>query len=569
MFGIFKRNTVTETNSDEYNTVSREEIKRTYTGGKIQVSDTGVREELRFLSVTEDDLGLIHSWQDVFNATCDEMVDSFYAHIQQTQATNDILNKYSSVERQRPKLIKYVRTLFTGKIDDAYIEDRKKVGILHEKSNLHPSWYIGMYNVLRKIMDDKLEGAGASIRDRLDFNGAFTRLLDADIALVINYFSQARLQKVIDANDRSQQFQDMVDQIGMLTNEAVKGNLSTKADCAGFEGQTLEILNSLNSMVDIMQAPVREALDVLKSMAAGDLTIRMQNNYQGDLASLKEAINHVANSMNETLGTVAQAIKQVSDGSNQVSGAAQTLSQGTTQQASALQEITASLTEMGDQITHNSQAASQAEKLAGMSQASSDRGHKQMRELISAMDDMKTSSDAISKIIKVIDEIAFQTNLLALNAAVEAARAGVHGKGFAVVAEEVRNLAQRSAKAAKETTGLIEGNKDKVDQGMKITGVTSTVLDEIIEQINKVTDLIAEINVASHEQSEGIKQTSVGLSQIDQATQANTAVSEETAAAAQQLSAQSRELQQMISGFRLGGQVTGQPAQQKQLFKMN
>ncbi len=568
MFNFFKSKIA----EDEQLFEDVKKAERPYKQGHILVNDQSVNDELIFLSVSTDDLGYIHAWKDVFDATCDEMVDAFYAHIQQFKETNQILHKFTSVEHQRPMLTRYVRTFFSGTIDDAYVEQRKKVGIAHEQIDLHPSWYIGMYNVLRKIMSEKLEKAGATEKELLKFNAAFTRLLDADIALVINYFSRARLQKVVDAKKQEKQFNAMMREIAIMVSAARSGDLTVKVDCTGFEGETLELLSSLNEMVDVLQTPVRDALAVLKPMAQGNLAVHIENVYQGDLARLKDAINQVADSMNGTIVAVANAANQVSEGSHQVAGAAQTLSQGTTQQASALQEISASLTEMGNQIAKNSEAAAEAETLAGMTKKNSDHGQKQMGEMVRAMEDMKISSDAISKIIKVIDEIAFQTNLLALNAAVEAARAGVHGKGFAVVAEEVRNLAQRSAKAARETTELIEGNKNKVDHAMKISGITSAVLDEIIGQINKMSVLIGEISISSKEQTEGIRQTSLGLSQIDQATQGNTAVSEETAAAAEQLSAQAKELKQMIQKFKVNKRVNGMQAEQplkKQVFEIN
>jgi methyl-accepting chemotaxis protein len=207
------------------------------------------------------------------------------------------------------------------------------------------------------------------------------------------------------------------------------------------------------------------------------------------------------------------------------------------------------MTEMASQTTTNAENANQANQLALQARDDAEKGNMHMAELMKAMTDINESGKNISKIIKVIDEIAFQTNLLALNAAVEAARAGRHGKGFAVVAEEVRNLAARSAKAARETAELIEGSVAKANNGSETAHMTAGALDKIVNGVTKVTDLVGEIAAASNEQAEGISQVNTGLGQIDQVTQQNTASAEECAAAAEELSSQSSQLKAMLARF--------------------
>ncbi len=343
----------------------------------------------------------------------------------------------------------------------------------------------------------------------------------------------------------------LVDEVGVVIKASNEGDLSVRANADRSTGVYRKILRGLNDTLDAVILPVTEASKVLEEMAQGDLSGSMKGDYKGDHAKIKNALNGTMDSLNDILSQVNDAVDQVAAGSQEVSDASQALSQGATEQASSLEEITSSMVELGSQTKQNAESALQANKLAASSRDSAGQGNSRMQEMLKAMAEINTSSAQVSKIIKVIDEIAFQTNLLALNAAVEAARAGVHGKGFAVVAEEVRNLAQRSAKAAKETTELIEGSVQRVTGGTEIAKQTAKALEEIVSGVAKVTDLIGEIASASNEQSIGINQVNEALGQIDQVTQANTTTAEESAAASEELSSQAAHVKTMISRFQL------------------
>jgi methyl-accepting chemotaxis protein len=247
------------------------------------------------------------------------------------------------------------------------------------------------------------------------------------------------------------------------------------------------------------------------------------------------------------------AAEQIAAGSVQLAEGSQSLSQGATESAASLEQISASMTEMASQTKLSADNAGQANGLSNEAMNAATNGSELMAEMVTAMGAINTSGQDIAKIIKVIDEIAFQTNLLALNAAVEAARAGQHGKGFAVVAEEVRNLAARSARAAKETAELIEDSVSKTRHGNEIVEKTASALQGIVSGTTKVSDLVAEIAAASKEQSEGISQVTEGLGQIDQVTQQSTANAEETAAAAEELSSQADHLRQNLARFKVKG----------------
>ncbi len=334
-----------------------------------------------------------------------------------------------------------------------------------------------------------------------------------------------------------------------MSNGIAKGDLTAEG-----EVQSKDELGQLAESMMRMVTELRKKATALNTIASGDLTTEVEK--VSELDGLGESLQQMTASLNDLLGQVGEAVDQVNSGSEQVAQASQSLSQGSTEQASSLEEITASLNEINSQSMQNSETASEASSVAKGALGNATGGNEQMETLLAAMGGINTSSEEITKVVKVIDDIAFQINLLALNANVEAARAGKYGKGFAVVAEEVRNLAVRSAEAAKETTSMVEATTRNVEKGNKAAEATSGQLQEIVSSSTKVADFLEEIALASKEQAQGIEQINQGLSQIDQVTQSNTANAEESSAAAEELASQAQQLRALVSRFKLADRRT-------------
>lgn len=314
-----------------------------------------------------------------------------------------------------------------------------------------------------------------------------------------------------------------------------------------------KINDSLDSSIRSIKSYIEELSEVLGQLADKNFVTGIEREYLGDFVALKDSINNIIEQLSGVLLEINEGAFQVESGAGQVAATSQSLSHGASEQASAVEQIGATVTQVAEQIKQNAANANKANELSLKAKNDAQKGNEQMIEMLSAMNSIKESSRNIGNIIKVIDDIAFQTNILALNAAVEAARAGEHGKGFAVVAEEVRNLAARSAKAAQETTDMIDNSIHKIEEGYKIANETAEALSKIVSGVSDAVDIVGMIAEASAQQAVAIGQIDTGINQISEVTQNNTATAEETASASEEMAGQAQMLKGLIQQFRIKG----------------
>jgi methyl-accepting chemotaxis protein len=347
----------------------------------------------------------------------------------------------------------------------------------------------------------------------------------------------------------------LISETDMLIQSAKNGQLDRRGDTSRFNGSYRSLIEGINDTLDAVTHPINEAAEVLDKIAARDLTARVVGEYKGDHAKIKISLNTTVQNLDDALSRVSYASQQVTSASGHISSGSQTLSQGSSEQASSLEEVSSSLQEITAMAKQNNINSKEAWNLAKAAETSVEAGVESMNRLSEAISRIKASSDSTAKIIKSIDDIAFQTNLLALNAAVEAARAGDAGKGFAVVAEEVRNLAMRSASAAKDTASLIDESVKNSDGGVSFNQEVLRRLNEIDGQVKKVGTVMAEIASATEQQSMGVDQVTNVITQMTQVTQQVAANAEESASGAEELSSQAEEMRSMVNAFRLSDQA--------------
>jgi methyl-accepting chemotaxis protein len=423
-----------------------------------------------------------------------------------------------------------------------------------------------MTTAMRELAAGKLDTAVPA----LDYHDEIGDMAQAVQVFKQNGIEKVRMEEAQRAAEEAQRKAEeeqrqreaaIVAEVAEVAKAASQGDLDRQIDLAGKDGFLLSLCQGVNNLVSLTGIALKDVAQVLAAVAQGDLTRRITNPYSGLFDQLKGDVNQTADKLSEIVTNINTAAGQIGSAASEVAAGSQDLSERSEQQASALEETAASMEELASTVRANAANAQQANQLAAGARETAAGGGQVVTDAIAAMGRIEASSQKIGDIVGMIDEIAFQTNLLALNAAVEAARAGDAGKGFAVVAQEVRNLAQRSAQASKEIKTLIAQSTGEVKSGAELVKGAGKTLEDILAGVKRVADIVGEIAAASSEQAAGIDQVNQAVTQMDEMTQQNAALVEESTAAAHALEDQSAELNRLMGFFQVGGQpMVSRPA---------
>lgn len=411
----------------------------------------------------------------------------------------------------------------------------------------------------------RFKGRKARLHESFDLMRDHLNEVSRSITAIIDSVAVGDLSVYVDSSHFQGGWKELIDKLNNListislplgdTIKAIsqlgEGDFSVNIDPDKYQGEFKNLFLLLNKNFVSVSNYIGEISNILQTMAGRDLDITIEHDYIGDFSAIRGALELIVKNFNDLIEEIIISSEQVAIGAHSIADTSTSLAQGASEQASAVEELTATIGIFTENTISNMENVVKANELAEKAKQSAEDVREEMKDLLKAMEEINESSNSISNIIKAIDDIAFQTNILALNAAVEAARAGEHGKGFAVVAEEVRNLASRSQTSAKETEELISVALEKAGQGSLIAGRTANTIQEITVQIEKISDLSNSVAKDSKEQNKSISEINIGINQIANVVSNNTATSEESAAASQELASQSAVFKEMVSEFNL------------------
>ncbi len=484
----------------------------------MSIEDT-LGDRLNFMKLDERALENLRAIKPLIMAELPGAIAEFYRQVRTFPETRKFFSSDSHMEAAGSRQIAHWEGISSGKFDRNYVHAVTKVGEIHARIGLEPRWYIGGYALLAQAL------IGAVLKARWPQSGYFAKagpkaeVVAAEIGAMVKAI-------MLDM--------DFAISVYIAASESARKQAEEKAAAAS-------------------SAVIGAVTGALTELANGNLTFRMVDNLPPEYGQIVHDFNEAVTRLQDTMGVISTATEAIRSGTGEISHGSDDLSRRTEQQAASIEETAAALNQITDTVRQTADGAEQARNVVSTAKRDAETSGDVVRDAVSAMGQIEKSSQEISQIIGVIDEIAFQTNLLALNAGVEAARAGDAGRGFAVVASEVRALAQRSAEAAKEIKALISAAATQVGSGVKLVGEAGQSLQRIAGQVGEINTLVGEIAASAKVQASSLHEVNAAVTQMDQMTQQNAAMVEESTAACHTLAQEAAELGRMVSQFQIGG----------------
>ena len=482
-------------------------------------SDSNLETRLNFIGLDEKSRSALRGLKPLLKKELPGALDGLYVQIRAFPETRAAFRDEGRIHAAQASQLAHWDGILDGRFGEDYARGARAIGDGHAKVGLHPSWYIGGYAL---VLDRLIKAAVTDLwpKGLLGGKGGAVQAGEAISAMV-----KASLLDV---------------------------DLAVSAYIQDGQGAQEAEVSSHRVIADAQAQLVQTLADALGRLSAGDLTAQVVDDVAPDYQRLKDDFNSAVAALREAMAAIVANTGGIQNGADEIAQSSDDLSRRTEHQAASLEETAAALDQLTANVKKSAAGARQASEVVDQAKGEAQHSGEVVRQAVEAMGEIEKSSHQISQIIGVIDEIAFQTNLLALNAGVEAARAGEAGRGFAVVAQEVRALAQRSAEAAKQIKGLISASTAQVGAGVDLVGQTGDALDRIVAKVAEIDSLVSEISASSQEQATGLAQVNTAVNEMDQVTQQNAAMVEESTAASHTLRAEAAELIRLVSGFRIG-----------------